>query len=665
MNNKTGIMILIMMLALTMGLSVKAYGAQISITASDAQGFPLDFNRDNYAKTAGDVIFTVKAQGLSKDERLVFDDGGIIGTLEDGVYVMDSSEKKAGETSFVDFCISSKEGLKSVCKTPYLVEFADEIRTPPKAAFHQAQKGRDAYVSIEPSDWVNTFLLIGDRGETKKIHITEKKDISLPEEGEYALSAYTIDGKGNRTFSKDLPEWVVIDKTPPVIGDIVTDSPVADDGSIISQKSVTVSVSAADDVSGLEGIYMLPEGEEPLKTGKITFDPPYRGSLQVMARDNAGNETESQIVVNRIIVDDTPPLIEAQNEGFSGGLVRLLLGAGDDLSGVKRLRASYDGKTVFENDGKKEEFMLDIRNMDYEEQKLILTAWDRAGNKAEGRLSLIKTDSTPPVITFHGVRDREVCGGDTEVYVEVSDDSSKIASYSANVFVTDDRGKMLYSSTTDSKSIKVTQSGIVKITAQASDREGNRTVSSISFVVDKDAPRIRGMEELDGRVLKSFEPEDGVSDLVEDLSLVTCEVYLNGLEYDGKPVTKDGKYVLKVTARDEFGNTSQKEADFTVKNGEKKEDPLSVNGAKWQTVSKNALKDVKKSGTVSSGRSLSEDKVRDRKLPENGTEGKKQTLSADNAVSCPENKDIKDGFLDKIKYAIIKMFGLRRMMNTT
>ena len=665
MNNKTGIMILIMMLFLTLGLSVRAYGAQVSVSAVDSQGFPVEFNGDNYAKNAGDVIFTVKAEGLSKDERLVYDDGGIIGSIEDGIYVMDSSEKSAGETSFVDFCISSREGLKSVLKTPYVVEFADEISVLPKVSFKEAQKESDACISISPSDWVNTFLLIRDSDGTKRQHIREKTVISLPEEGEYGLSAYTLDGKGNRTYSKTLPEKVLIDNTPPLIGDITIDSPVSDDGCIVSNKSVTVTVSAYDEISGLEGIYMLPEGEEPVKTGRITLSPPYRGYLQVMARDKAGNETESQILVKKITVDDTPPSIGAHNEGFTDGVVKLSLEAVDDLSGIDKLRASYDGKTIFENNGKKEEFMLDLRNLGYEKQKLLLTAWDRAGNRTEGSVSLIKNDTTPPKISFLGVKDRGVYGEDAEVFVEVSDDSSRIASYSANVFVSDEAGRMVYSSTTDSRSIKVTQSGIVRLTAQASDPEGNRTVSSLSFVIDKDAPKISGMEDLDGRVLKSFDPQTPASDLVEDLSLVTSEVYLNGLEYDGKPVTKDGKYVLRVTARDEFGNVSQKEADFTIKNGDDRKEVPFVNRTKKPPVSENALKGNLKKGTAAPEGFLSQNRAFDRKLSENGTEGKKQTLSAPNAGYRAEAGDVKDGFLDKIKYAIIKMFGPGSGTNTT
>ncbi len=649
MKNNKGVLMFIVVFIVTVLLSVRSYAADVTIEAVNEMGYKVTFDSENQTVNAGDVIFKIRCSGLKEGESLIYDDGGILSVLEDDTYVM--SAKDAGELSSVDFFINGKNGMEKVTPKPFVVEFTDALRLQPEAKWHEGGKNEDPWVSISPQDNVETFLLVKDGEESVKRHITQDVRIQFANEGKYVISAYTMDGRGNRTYSKSLPDSVTIDKTPPVIEDIDTDKSVPDDGVLYTRDKFTVNISAYDALSGLEGIYILADGTDPVKADTLTVNPPYKGSISFFARDRAGNETGKTRVVKTVIADNEPPVMEAVNNGFENGTVKLTLSAKDSLSGVEKLKADYDGKTVFENDGKREDFYLDIRNMEYGKKELILTARDKAGNRKTASVFITKKDSTPPKISFYGAEDKGVYGTDTSVHIDVNDDSGRIASYSANVLVQDINGKMVYSQTTDSRDIKITNSGTVTLIVTASDIESNTAKAKISFTIDKDSPKIKGVEQYDGQVLESFRLDNDRDEMADDLSLVTCDIYLNGLEYDGKEVSKDGKYVLKVTARDEFGNTSTKEADFTIK----KKDPES-------TVS---VKQKKK--RVLSGNALSQNTVSENvKDPAKTVSG----LSSENRAikKGPEDKNnakSDDGFLGAIKYAIIKMFGLQTRQTTT
>ena len=642
MNNNKGVLMFIAVFILTVLLSVRSYAANITIETVNEMGYPVVFDNENHTVNAGDVIFNIKCSNLKDGESLIYDDGGILSVLEDETYVM--CAKDEGETASVDFFINGKNGMEKVTAKPFVVEFTDALKLMPKAKWAEGGDDEDPYVTISPQDNVETFLVVKDGEESVKRHITQDTRIQFADEGKYGIYAYTMDGRGNRTYSKSLPGSVTIDKTPPVIEDIDLDKPMPDDGVLYTRDKLTIDISAYDTLSGMEGIYIMADGMDPVKADTLTINPPYKGGVSFYARDRAGNETEKTQVVKTVIADNEPPVIEAANNGFENGTVKLTLSAADSLSGVEKLKAVCDGKTVFENDGRKEDFYLDIRNMEYGEKELFLTARDKAGNKRTASVFINKKDTTPPKISFYGAEDKGVYGTDTSVYVDVSDDSGKIASYSANVFVQDIDGKMVYSQTTDSRNIKITNSGTVTLNVEASDLESNTARAQISFAIDKDSPKIRGVDQYDGQVLEKFVLDCDREDMAEDLSLVTCDIYLNGLEYDGKEVSKDGKYVLKVNARDEFGNTSTKEADFTIKKKDEDKKPSVI------SVSAGTAEQKKKAG-------LSKNSVKTPQKTVSGSGSGNHIMKK--GAGDKNNTKSDDGFLGAIKYAIIKMFGLR------
>ena len=642
------------------------YAATVNINVTDELGLPVIFDENNYTVNAGSVTFYLNESALKEGECFIFDDGGIISEVNNGKYKME--EAPEGEIRYVHFFIKGEEGMRPLTKNPFIVEFADMISTAPDVSFKEAEGDSNAYVEVGIRPFVNTFLVITDKEKTVKRHITGKTRVELSNDGVYRLSVYTMDGKGNRTYSKKLPSVITVDTAPPVIASIGIDKPVGTGDRIISREPVTVELSAYDEISGVEGIYFDAAGKTGLKADKLTINPPFNGGVYFWARDNAGNATERMSLEKNIIVDDVPPEISVENKGFENGILTLALSADDDQSGVKKLTASFASKTVFESDGNKKELILDLKNLEYGQKKISLTACDSAGNKAEAEIEIEKSDNTPPQISFLGVADKGVYGADTDVYVNVSDDSERIASYKADVFVRDGAGNMIYSQTTDARNIRITQSGIVNITVSAVDGSGNTSERSVSFIVDKDAPFINGVEKYDGKVFEEFSLGEETADMIDDLSYVTYDIFVNGLEYGGERISREGRYVLKVTAKDEFGNESEKRADFTIKSGrdEKKE-----NAEKQVTEKRTSEKQIAKR-SVSSDRAELEilkkaeagsDGIYKNGPAENMISGNKNSsdpygVSKNGMLKDAENTESHAGFFDRIKYAIMRLFNI-------
>ncbi len=636
---------------------IDAFAAKPAVRAYDDTDTEIVFNESNYALNAGNVTFVLDRDALLPGEFYVYEDGGVLTTVKDHTYVMEAGED--GEIKFVNFYKKKGDALVSVSECPFFVEFADAIKLLPDVTYAEGTSERPPSLTVGTRPWVQTFLSIDDGEKKTERHITGKTQVNFTDDGVYRVSVYTMDGKGNRTYGKKIPESIVVDKKPPVITELDTGEESMDEGGRIFGKKVTLSAKAWDERSGIEGIYWVLNGDET-KADNVVVRAPFRGSVQVYARDTMGNTSERLDYFNELVVDDEEPDIKITQKTQDDGILKVTVAASDPLSGVEKIVTKLDGKVISEKKGSKDEVSIDLRGADRTEKKLVIYATDRAKNTGEGSMLIQKGDSRAPVIEILGVSDRGVYGNDVDVLIEASDDSGSLSSYSANILVKDAKGRMIYSRTTEEKRLRITQSGLVKITVTASDPDGNTASSAVSFIVDRDAPVINGLEKYDGEIFEDFFLDEKPEDMIEDLSSVTYDVYLNGLLYDGREVIKSGNYVLKVTATDEFGRRSEKKADFTVKREgdeetqkEEKEKDLPSDEASEQGISRNAAHPEKKEAkkkpekTVSKG-SVSKDRVSKKAVSED------RTLSRNQAQA---KETPKEGFFVRLCRDILKLFG--------
>ena len=112
-----------------------------------------------------------------------------------------------------------------------------------------------------------------------------------------------------------------------------------------------------------------------------------------------------------------------------------------------------------------------------------------------------------------------------------------------------------------------TEDGIYQIGIKVKDKAGNEDSKRVHFLIDRSAPVIFGMEELDGKCYRTFGDEELQSIGVKDLTLKDYSLIINGVECAGGiSVEEDGEYVLKAYAIDELGHINEKQVCFVVDN---------------------------------------------------------------------------------------------------
>lgn len=99
-----------------------------------------------------------------------------------------------------------------------------------------------------------------------------------------------------------------------------------------------------------------------------------------------------------------------------------------------------------------------------------------------------------------------------------------------------------------------------KIELKAVDLFGHETVKTISVIIDKEAPVITVEGVADGGLYnKSVTPI-----IKANKTNVVVTSMLNGKPYDGKEISKEGKYELTITAVDEAGNSTEAVYKFQI-----------------------------------------------------------------------------------------------------
>ena len=536
--------------------AVPAFAAGSTMKITDQSGYEVTFNSDNYCVNAGNVYFRTDS------DSCMYDDGGVISPVENGLYTM-AADKNEGAGA-VMFYEKSGDSLIPLSEKPYAVRFRDSINTIPEAVYTQAQSGKSAYMDVFPSQWVHTFISIDDgSGKPEKQLITAKTRLEFSEDGRYRVKVWNMDGRGTKTFCTALPKQIIIDNTPPSVPEISVDTE-GKGGRFIFSKAVTFSAKSSDPLSGIKDIIFKVEGKGDLKGSTIRIEPPFRGRISAAAEDNAGNTSDSTEFEDEIIIDADAPVISVTGSDIRENILELDIFAEDELSGISRLRCMTGNDTVYEGNDGKARLEIDLADLPYGDIPVIAEAADLAGNESRHSITISRTDNVPPDINIIGIADNGIYGGEVTMGVETSDDSGLGCAYSAEIIRCDAAGNILLRNVTDSNVLRFEKSGHYTVSIKSYDRAGNMNGKTVRFIIDLDSPVISGISELNGKKLLDFRLADDLGNYVKDESFVVYDVYLNGLEYDGRVVRRRGKYVLRFTAIDEFGHSTDSTAAFTV-----------------------------------------------------------------------------------------------------
>ncbi len=199
------------------------------------------------------------------------------------------------------------------------------------------------------------------------------------------------------------------------------------------------------------------------------------------------------------------------------------------------------------------------------------TAEDRVGHTATTSQTFT-IDKDAPVVTVEGSENYAKTKEDVKFSVEITDDFYISKKVTITGTRTDITGKVHditfsgYSVATPVTTIEetFTEDGVYEISVVCVDIAGNETAKTLHFTIDKTKPEIGDLSAYDGTMLKEFNFDVDLDELISDLTVCDVHMYLNGSEYDGVSDIEDGAYTLLITAEDELDHYQEKEVSFTL-----------------------------------------------------------------------------------------------------
>lgn len=313
------------------------------------------------------------------------------------------------------------------------------------------------------------------------------------------------------------------------------------------------------------------------ETRRFTEDGVYQ--VTVLAVDAAGNQDMKTI---SFTIDRTAPQISIngiRNGDYSGSAVAVNFQAIESfyetnsvtINVQRKLNGTTYGSTVnFVNSGRVSNVSRTFtEDGDY---TITMTAVDRAGNVATPQTVSFTVDRTAPVVSLSGIRDYFVTGNTVtlnfsviEAYFETNQVQIQGNRRLANgrtipIQISD----WVNSGRTSTLSQSFTEDGYYTIAIFAKDRAGNRNEQIIHFTIDTQAPVINGLDQYNGKYLKSFRLQEKLEDMITELTVPTVRLTLNGEAYNGEEITKDGKYTLTMEVTDEVGLKTVKSVEFVI-----------------------------------------------------------------------------------------------------
>lgn len=416
--------------------------------------------------------------------------------------------------------------------------------------------------------------------------------INVSGEGRHVIKINAVDISGNNADEKQVE--FIIDKSAPAISLVLNGLPYQEARGVVDcSGDSTVAVNVSDMTVDAADFYYQVSITRPdqatitseylqTQNRSFTFSDEGDYTLNFYTIDMANNQSATRSVSFRI--DKTAP--DVSISGISGGgtsansanvSFTLKEAFWKDASGVITIyRKAGDGseETLYKT--------INVTPTAYETvttesltetgvYRMEFTAADRVGHKSSTNQTFT-IDREAPVVTLTGVNNYDVTDKTVEFKAEINDDFYSSKTVSIEGTRTDMNGKkntLSFSSFNQHGNPTVinesyADDGIYDITVTATDTAGNEHSSTVHFTIDKTAPAITGLDDLDGRILTAVDLDFDLDEMVSDLTVCEIHMYLNGSEYDGVSDIEDGSYTLLITAEDELGHYSEKSVSFVL-----------------------------------------------------------------------------------------------------
>lgn len=274
-------------------------------------------------------------------------------------------------------------------------------------------------------------------------------------------------------------------------------------------------------------------------------------------------------------VDGTPPeiqIIAPSDNQWYRETVTVKADAKDTGSGLAGVNGGY-GEESFRSEGSRIQFEIKSASTGGAPVRAWLTAEDQAGNQSEKEL-FVHIDRAAPVLSMTGADNYMISGRDLNLSFKVQEENI-CQSMEVSVVRENQEGEASEALLTDwqadgstyTAEVKLDQDGIYRFRFTASDAAGNRAELYRQVILDKTNPVIRFIELFQGRWLKEFCWNYDVAEAVEDFTTCTYHLELDGRLYTpGQRVLREGRHMLKLTAKDAAGNEAFSSAEFMIDN---------------------------------------------------------------------------------------------------
>lgn len=303
--------------------------------------------------------------------------------------------------------------------------------------------------------------------------------------------------------------------------------------------------------------------------------------LDTWIENENGDVIDSSMERVKYLVDQNPPVYPLS---FARGEV-LEISATDEISGVSAICYAWEGEE--EHYLKGEKVFLTIP--DGFEGKVWAYAIDNAGNQGENCYFEIKNNkeelSTPeeseekeindeekPTISLTGIPEIGITNESIHITCKVSD-NQEVTEIRASIRQRlIDETELIFDIEEWKKEEngysfqrELLEDGIYLIEIEGTDSRANTRLINRQVIIDRTAPTISKLSNIEGRKMKEFLWEDSLDEIVSDLTSWNSEIRLDGVLYKtGQVCKKPGKHILEISVRDLAGNESKREATFYI-----------------------------------------------------------------------------------------------------
>jgi hypothetical protein len=492
--------------------------------------------------------------------------------------------------------ISSKERVridKQAIEVPEIVVLADASKS---SWYMEVPEIRIDFLQDLGSRRSVQINIVSEKGvqrlHTYQLGIEESKSIAIEEEGIYSLKIQIKDEVGHS---------IVVEKTPILVDTKLPEVTVMSDDTKRDMKQwqneeFHLVLNVMDEVSGIASFYYhwnddevieipIEERQKYRKEYIIPVKESSKGMdgdiLYITAIDKAGNKKS---VFQPVKLDKEIPSLKIEGPNYMVHIPQ------DTVINITMEENQYQGAEIIyeikrKNSRDKWEeskgvFLsnasISIHSLKLEkegEYQITLRGRDGAGNETPEEVIAFVIDKTSPEIEISGFSNYEIISEPQEVKLRIEEtfyeDIEIICEINRKNIKREVKilpsKKITAAGQLTTQCLQLYEDGIYEYTLSAKDKAGNISVVHKNVILDRQPPIIRYVDELEGTYRTSFRLEHDIGEMIEDLTLKSYTVKLDGKPYDGKTeITQEGMHLFQIEVEDEAGNRTASSARFII-----------------------------------------------------------------------------------------------------